>query len=274
MPAASATVTVPVLSSAWMAVGQYVFVQTAGFFTVDGISGLNVTLRNTGYTVNTSAATNIPSGAKISPAGVKGADASTTATFDSLAPSGAAGSLLYYNSGWKALSAGAASYMVPRIDTTAAGKIVWETINLSTFGFSGSLPVARGGTGATSASDARTNLDAAKAGANTDITSLASLSSLKVNAAQGTAITGILSATTTYDFPVIAASTAATTTVSVPGATTNSVVLLGLPASPTAGILFSAYVSAADTVTISAFNPTAVGIDPASATYRVTVITV
>lgn len=83
--------------------------------------------------------------------------------------------------------------------------------------------------------------------------------------------TNVLTATATLDFGSIAAAATATLTVTVTGATTNDSVALGLPAAPTSGIVFQAYVSAADTVTVSATNITAAPIDPASATYRVTV---
>jgi len=83
--------------------------------------------------------------------------------------------------------------------------------------------------------------------------------------------TNILTATATLDFGSINAAATGTLTVTVTGATTNDSVALGLPAAPTSGIVFQAYVSATDTVTVSATNITAAPIDPASATYRVTV---
>lgn len=61
-------------------------------------------------------------------------------------------------------------------------------------------------------------------------------------------------------------------TVSAPGAKVNDIVLLGLPAAPTAGIVYNAFVSAVDVVTIRAFNVTAGTIDPAAATMRVQVV--
>ncbi len=53
-----------------------------------------------------------------------------------------------------------------------------------TVSFSGTLPIASGGTGATTASDARTNLSVAKSGANSDITSLSGLTTA-LSIAQG-----------------------------------------------------------------------------------------
>ena len=49
-------------------------------------------------------------------------------------------------------------------------------------------------------------------------------------------------------------------------------VILGLPAAPLAGVAFNAFVISANTVTVRAMNYTASSKDPASATYRVTVI--
>ena len=87
----------------------------------------------------------------------------------------------------------------------------------------------------------------------------------------GTPCDGMWSATATLDFGSIAAAAQADLTITVTGASTGDSVSLGLPASPTAGIVFNAFVSAANTVKIRATNITAAAIDPASATYRATV---
>ncbi|MBL8500023.1 MAG: hypothetical protein JNL77_05455 [Nitrosomonas sp.] len=81
-----------------------------------------------------------------------------------------------------------------------------------------------------------------------------------------------LTATAALDFPSINAAASADLTISVPGAAVNDSVSLGLPAAPTAGIMFRAFVSAANTVTVRATNITGSPVDPVSATYRVTVI--
>jgi hypothetical protein len=85
------------------------------------------------------------------------------------------------------------------------------------------------------------------------------------------AIKGVRTATATLDFPSISAASQQSLTVTVTGAAVGDVVQLGLPASPTANIVFFGFVSAADTVTIRASNITAGAIDPASDTYRVAV---
>jgi hypothetical protein len=47
--------------------------------------------------------------------------------------------------------------------------------------------------------------------------------------------------------------------------------VLGLPISPPAGIVFQAFVNAADNVTVRAINVTAAAIDPPTATYGILV---
>lgn len=85
-------------------------------------------------------------------------------------------------------------------------------------------------------------------------------------------IAKLLTATAALDFPLIAAAGTQDLTIPVTGAATGDAAFVGLPAAPDAGVVFNAWVSAADTVTIRATNVTAVGINPASATFRVTVM--
>lgn len=80
-----------------------------------------------------------------------------------------------------------------------------------------------------------------------------------------------LTATAALDFPSIAAVASADLTIAVLGAVVGESVSLGLPAAPTAGLVFNAFVSAAGVVTVRASNITAGAVDAASATYRVTV---
>lgn len=82
---------------------------------------------------------------------------------------------------------------------------------------------------------------------------------------------GSLTAAATLDFGSINAAASADLTVAVPGAAVGNAVSLGLPAAPTAGIVFQAFVSAADTVTVRATNITGAPVDPTSASYRATV---
>ena len=88
----------------------------------------------------------------------------------------------------------------------------------------------------------------------------------------GTPLLKLLSAIATLDFPSIPAQASADLTITVTGSAINDFVQLGLPASPASGINFQAFVSAANTVTVRAANYTAAAIDPASASYRVSVM--
>lgn len=91
-------------------------------------------------------------------------------------------------------------------------------------------------------------------------------------AGSGATITKVLTATATLNFPSISAASQADLTITVTGAATGDEVIMSLPAAPAAGIVFNAFVSAADTVTIRASNITALAVDPASASYGVIVI--
>lgn len=82
----------------------------------------------------------------------------------------------------------------------------------------------------------------------------------------------ILTATAVIDFASVGASAKVDNDITVGGAAIGDAVALGLPAAPMDGIGFSAFVSAADTVKVRAQNFTSVAVNPASATYRVTVI--
>lgn len=88
----------------------------------------------------------------------------------------------------------------------------------------------------------------------------------------GTAISAIRSASATLNFGSIAAAASEDLTITVTGAAVGDSVSHGLPAAPAAGIMFNAFVSATNTVTVRATNITGSPVDPASATYRATVI--
>lgn len=80
-----------------------------------------------------------------------------------------------------------------------------------------------------------------------------------------------LSATAALDFASIAAAASADLIIAVSGAAVGDAVSLGLPAAPTAGLLFQAFVSATNVVTVRATNITAGAVDAVSATFRATV---
>ena len=96
---------------------------------------------------------------------------------------------------------------------------------------------------------------------------------LIVGGTDATPIKRVYSATAVLDFAsTLTLADSADLTVAVVGAQVGDSVFIGLPAAPTAQFTFMGFVSSADTVTIRAHNCSAGTLDPASATYRVTVI--
>lgn len=87
-------------------------------------------------------------------------------------------------------------------------------------------------------------------------------------------VTEVLTVTAALDFPLVGAGATQDLTVTVEGvkaADVAPIVKLGIPTGVTAGLVFHGWVSADDTVTVRCTNATAGGINPASATFRVTV---
>jgi len=83
---------------------------------------------------------------------------------------------------------------------------------------------------------------------------------------------GFLIRNPTLDFASIAAGASATLTVNVPSATTTDNFGVNIvPTTPIDGIIFTASVTSADTVTVRAFNSSAAAIDPASQKFTITV---
>lgn len=80
-----------------------------------------------------------------------------------------------------------------------------------------------------------------------------------------------LAGSATLDFGPIAAGTQADLTLTVTGAQTGDTVALGLPPAPTAGIVWNAFVSATNTVTLRASNISGSPVDPVAALYKVKV---
>jgi len=84
-----------------------------------------------------------------------------------------------------------------------------------------------------------------------------------------------LTATASLDFPNVTGINASTLTITVTGAADGDVVSLGVPNALASvnGVIYSAYVSSANTVTVKFSNNNALtSINPAAATFRVTVI--
>jgi hypothetical protein len=91
-------------------------------------------------------------------------------------------------------------------------------------------------------------------------------------AGSGATISKVLAASAALDFASISTASQGNLTITVTGAAVGDEVILALPAAPTAGLVFNAFVSAADTVTVRASNITGSSIDAASATYGVVVL--
>jgi len=102
------------------------------------------------------------------------------------------------------------------------------------------------------------------------VTNLTASGTLRVGG--GTVVANILSATATLDFPSIGSNDTETLTITVTGAVAGDSVFLGCPAGLDAGLVFCASVTAANTVTVRMHNSSGGSVDPASGTFRATVI--
>lgn len=80
-------------------------------------------------------------------------------------------------------------------------------------------------------------------------------------------------ASATYDPPNIVVGGLASTTIAVPGAAIGDFALASFSVVPPAGLIITAYVSAADTVTVVFYNGTASDVNLASGTLRAKVFT-
>jgi hypothetical protein len=146
------------------------------------------------------------------------------------------------NTGFKGIGAGPQDFGYYVGNTSvwnapaAGGMYISQPLTLYT-----DLAITEGGTGASTASAARTNL-------------------------------GFITDTATLDFPSISSNHSEELTITVTGASTGDVVMLGAPAAIESNLTWCGYVSAADTVTVRLHNSSGGAIDPASATWKATVI--
>lgn len=88
----------------------------------------------------------------------------------------------------------------------------------------------------------------------------------------GATVSKLLSASASLDFGSISAGAQADLTITVTGAAAGNEVIMALPAAPAAGIVFNAFVSAANTVTVRASNISGSPVNPSPATYGVVVL--
>lgn len=82
----------------------------------------------------------------------------------------------------------------------------------------------------------------------------------------------IHTAVATLNFGLISGGSTAELTVTISGASAGDIVALGAPSGIEAGLIWSAYVSALNTVTIRIHNSTGSPVDPASASWKVSVV--
>ena len=133
------------------------------------------------------------------------------------------------------------------------------------------IPKGTGSLAIYAASGATPTVEAIGADANHDLNLIAKGSgTVKSN---GITVATRLTGTATLDFGSVAAQSFVDLAVTVTGAATGDCVVLGVPtASVTAGIVFSAWVSATNTVTVRAHNYTAGALDPASGLFKAAVV--
>lgn len=84
--------------------------------------------------------------------------------------------------------------------------------------------------------------------------------------------TQILRASQVIDYGSIAAGASEDQTITVTGAAVGDPVIIGLPSAIETGLVFTAFVSASNTVTLRASNITGSPINPASATFNAMVL--
>lgn len=146
------------------------------------------------------------------------------------------------NTGFKGIGAGPQDFGYYVGNTSvwnapaAGGMYIAQPLTLNT-----DLAITEGGTGASTASAARTNL-------------------------------GFITDTATLNFPSISSNHSEELTMTVTGAATGDIVMLGAPSAIESNLTWCGYVSAADTVTVRLHNSSSGGVDPASATWKATVI--
>lgn len=109
--------------------------------------------------------------------------------------------------------------------------------------------------------------------ATASATNVPSAESVKVYADKKADKAALLTFVGTYDWASIAAGAMASTTFTVTGAALGDMVLgVSLSVAVTAGVMMTAHVTAANTVTVSMVNHTAAAVDIASASHRIVVL--
>jgi hypothetical protein len=73
-PSVNSNVTITVINTSWISVGQILYIENGGYYSVVSVPGTSsLTIKNLGYAGNASPSSTIPSVSKISPSGIPGA---------------------------------------------------------------------------------------------------------------------------------------------------------------------------------------------------------
>lgn len=170
-PAVSATVVASVANSTWIALNQNVYVAGGGYYKATALpSSAQVTLQNLGVTGNAAPGATVSNGSKLSPSGAPGPDlvsplpiasggtgqSTANAAFNALSPMTTNGDLIT-RSGGAASRVGIGS--AGQVLTVSGGAPAWATNAPAAANITGQVAIANGGTGASTAAGARTNLN-------------------------------------------------------------------------------------------------------------------
>lgn len=158
VPAVGDTVQILVQESGWMAPGQKIYIQNAGYYQfVSSTSSINATVQNLGYTGNAAPTANVPTAQQVSPGGVKGADGTDgTDGTDSATVLTTKGDILTRTTVGESRLAIGANKRVLTADSSYPTGNTWSPIDLSGAATEivGALPIANGGTGQITANPA------------------------------------------------------------------------------------------------------------------------
>lgn len=158
------------------------------------------------------------------------------------------------------------------LDAATPAENLFHGPDTTTNGNAGGNLAIRGGNGLTTGAGGNLELDGGDSPSGTDgsVVLAGNRGTVKVGSS-GATFTSILSGTATLDFDLTAV-VAEDLTITVTGAADGDVVMLGVPnGSVTTTVQFTAWVSASNTVTVRA-RTDAAGENPASGTFRATVI--
>lgn len=182
VPAVGNTVVLSVANAQWVVDGQNIYIEGIGYYEVQSHTATTITAKNTGAPGNASPGGPIPVGAGVGPAGYEGSppvsplpiseggtgEDNATDAFTALSPITTEGDIIFGATG--GVPARLAADTDGKVLTLDSGVPSWQTNSPDAANITGTLAVANGGTGASSASGARTNLGAAGVAATNGFT--------------------------------------------------------------------------------------------------------